>query len=286
LLRTEPDHVEALLWLAALAQDPQQSVRYLNRVLEISPNHPAAQAGLQWAEERQLGSLSPIDESVQADAGSLSPLLDTLLLSGIVMVSIAACLILVFMLFRGPETLRAAHDPSATATSSPVPTPTYVPTLTPVPTYTAAPTQQPSATFTPQPTATMARAAATQPSLRTPLGVKRIEIDLSEQQLTAYEGDTAVLRVLVSTGVARYPTPPGEYQVIRKVRKQVMSGPGYYLPNVEYVSYFYKGYAMHGTYWHDNFGQPMSHGCINMRNDDAQWVYSWVALGTPVIVRN
>jgi len=123
-----------------------------------------------------------------------------------------------------------------------------------------------------------------QPSPRTSLGTKRIEIDLSEQQLTAFEGETPVLAVPVSTGVARFPTPLGEYQILRKVRSQVMSGPGYYLPNVEYVCYFYKGYAMHGTYWHDNFGQPMSHGCVNMRNEDAAWLYDWAPIGTPVNV--
>ena len=63
-----------------------------------------------------------------------------------------------------------------------------------------------------------------------------------------------------------------------------MSGAGYYLPNVEFVSYFYKGYAIHGTYWHNNFGQPMSHGCVNMTNADASWIYGWAPMGTPVRV--
>jgi lipoprotein-anchoring transpeptidase ErfK/SrfK len=54
-----------------------------------------------------------------------------------------------------------------------------------------------------------------------------------------------------------------------------MSGPGYYLPNVPYVMFFYKAYSLHGTYWHNNFGQPMSHGCVNLRTEDAQWLYEW-----------
>jgi lipoprotein-anchoring transpeptidase ErfK/SrfK len=93
-----------------------------------------------------------------------------------------------------------------------------------------------------------------------------------------------VLTALVSTGVRRYPTPPGEYRILRKVRIQAMSGPGYYVPNVEWVSYFLDGYAIHGTYWHNNFGHPMSHGCVNMRNEDARWIYEWAPLGTPVSV--
>ena len=121
--------------------------------------------------------------------------------------------------------------------------------------------------------------------MRTHLGEKWIDIQLSTQTLTAYEGDTPVLTALVSTGVPGLPTPQGEYTIYRKVRSQVMSGPGYYLTNVEFVSYFYKGYAFHGTYWHNNFGQPMSHGCVNMTNADAQWVYEWAPKETRVRVR-
>jgi len=50
------------------------------------------------------------------------------------------------------------------------------------------------------------------------------------------------------------------------------------------VQYFYKGYALHGTYWHNNFGRPMSHGCVNMTNDDALWMYEWTDYGTLVNV--
>jgi lipoprotein-anchoring transpeptidase ErfK/SrfK len=121
--------------------------------------------------------------------------------------------------------------------------------------------------------------------MRTHLGEKWIDIQLSTQTLTAYEGDTPVLSALVSTGVPGLPTPQGEYTIIRKVRSQVMSGPGYYLENVEFVSYFYKGYALHGTYWHNNFGHPMSHGCVNMTNADAQWIYEWAPKETRVRVR-
>ncbi|MBI5619492.1 L,D-transpeptidase, partial [Candidatus Gottesmanbacteria bacterium] len=52
-------------------------------------------------------------------------------------------------------------------------------------------------------------------------------------------------------------------------------GPGYYLPDVPYVMYFYLGYAIHGTYWHNNFGHPMSHGCVNMRIEDAKTLFEW-----------
>ncbi len=111
-----------------------------------------------------------------------------------------------------------------------------------------------------------------------------IDIDLSEQRLRAYEGNTVVLNVLVSTGIARYPTPTGRFAIRTKIRSQTMSGPGYYLPGVQWVMYFYKAYAIHGTYWHNNFGRPMSHGCINLTNADAQFLYNWASIGTPVVI--
>jgi lipoprotein-anchoring transpeptidase ErfK/SrfK len=63
-----------------------------------------------------------------------------------------------------------------------------------------------------------------------------------------------------------------------------MSGPGYYLPAVPYVMYFYKDYGIHGTYWHNNFGTPMSHGCVNMSIPDSEWVYNFSSVGTVVNV--
>ena len=63
-----------------------------------------------------------------------------------------------------------------------------------------------------------------------------------------------------------------------------MAGPGYYLPNVPYTMYFYQGYGLHGTYWHHNFGTPMSHGCVNLATPDAEWLYNWASVGTLVNV--
>ena len=114
-------------------------------------------------------------------------------------------------------------------------------------------------------------------------GSKWIDVNLSAQVLTAYEGDTPVLRVLISGGTADHPTALGEFSVNTKVRSQTMSGPGYNLPNVPWVMYFYRDYAIHGTYWHKNFGHPMSHGCVNVTIADAAWLYTWATIGTPVV---
>lgn len=116
---------------------------------------------------------------------------------------------------------------------------------------------------------------------------KRIEVDLSSQKVYAFEGDSKVYEFTVSTG-KWYPTPTGEFRIWSKVRSQKMSGGSkalrtyYYLPNVPYVMFFYndeigkyRGFGLHGTYWHSNFGHPMSHGCVNMRTEDAKILYEW-----------
>ncbi|MGC9334321.1 MAG: LysM peptidoglycan-binding domain-containing protein [Anaerolineae bacterium] len=113
-------------------------------------------------------------------------------------------------------------------------------------------------------------------------GGKWFEIDLSSQRMYAHQGSTVVRTMVVSTGISRYPTPPGTFRIYAKYPSMTMSGPGYYLPGVPHSMFFYKGYAIHGTYWHNNFGRPMSHGCVNLTRADAAWAYSWAPIGTLV----
>jgi lipoprotein-anchoring transpeptidase ErfK/SrfK len=115
-------------------------------------------------------------------------------------------------------------------------------------------------------------------------GVRWIDVDLTNQMVHAYEGDVVVNSFIVSTGTWLTPTVTGQYKIYVKYRSAKMSGPGYYLPDVPYIMYFYKGYGLHGTYWHNNFGTPMSHGCVNLRTDDAGWLYNWASVGTLVNV--
>ena len=110
-----------------------------------------------------------------------------------------------------------------------------------------------------------------------------IDIDLSQQRLTAFEGDTAVYSVLMSAGLPNTPTVTGQFRIQTKLVSTRMRGPGYDLPNVPYTMYFYRGYAIHGTYWHNNFGHPMSHGCVNLRTADAAWLFDWASIGTLVV---
>ena len=112
---------------------------------------------------------------------------------------------------------------------------------------------------------------------------KRIEVSLGKQLLTAFEGEIVVLQTRVSTGVRYMETPAGEFQVERKHPSKHMGDGGltpeinaYELPGVPWTTFFHPaGIAFHGAYWHDNFGQPMSQGCVNMRPAEAAWLFRW-----------
>ncbi|OGD57388.1 MAG: hypothetical protein A3J48_04110 [Candidatus Doudnabacteria bacterium RIFCSPHIGHO2_02_FULL_46_11] len=125
-------------------------------------------------------------------------------------------------------------------------------------------------------------------------GEKHIYVDLSNQTLTAYQGDTLFLKTLVSTGKWNK-TPTGEFTIWTKFRATKMSGGSgndyYYLPNVPYVMFFSgsgvsaaTGFSLHGTYWHNNFGHPMSHGCVNMRTADAQKLFYWAGINEKITI--
>ncbi len=115
-------------------------------------------------------------------------------------------------------------------------------------------------------------------------GALWIDVDLTNQMVYAYEGDVVVNSFLVSTGTWLTPTVTGRHKIYVKVRVQDMSGPGYHLKDVPYVMFFHGDYGLHGTYWHNNFGTPMSRGCVNLTIDDAAWLFSWASVGTVVNV--
>lgn len=116
---------------------------------------------------------------------------------------------------------------------------------------------------------------------------KHIDVDLTNQKLLAYEGDKLVYEFPVSTGKWGK-TPTGLFSIWIKLRYTRMEGGSsalgtyYNLPNVPYTMFFYsdsvpksRGFGLHGAYWHNNFGHPMSHGCVNMRPADAETIYYW-----------
>ncbi|GAB4366988.1 MAG: hypothetical protein Kow00121_04880 [Elainellaceae cyanobacterium] len=111
-----------------------------------------------------------------------------------------------------------------------------------------------------------------------------IEINVSTQRLIAWEGNTPIYAIIVSTGTAENPTLTGSFAVQSKHRTARMRGDDYDVPDVPFVMYYDGNYGIHGTYWHNNFGTPMSHGCVNVAVDHAEWLYNWASYGTPVVV--
>lgn len=112
-----------------------------------------------------------------------------------------------------------------------------------------------------------------------------IEIDLSEQRLRAWEGKRLVYSYRISGGKRSTPTPIGRFRINSKYRTHRMRGRGYNIPDVPYTMYFYRGYAIHGAYWHNRFGTPVSHGCVNLPVKQARNLYRWASTGTLVVVR-
>ncbi len=197
--------------------------------------------------------------------------------------------------FAQPTSIAAL--PQLVVTDIPTKIPTLAPTDLPTSIPTEAPTATPEATETPgvmamdivvdTPTSVYVPPTAAPPgavAYKSTGGARWIDVNLSTQSVYAYEGDTVVNSIIVSTGTSATPTVTGKYKIWIKFKSTTMSGPGYYLPNVPYAMYFYKGYGLHGTYWHNNFGTPMSHGCVNLRTADAEWLYYWAAEGTVVNV--
>ncbi|QQE63576.1 hypothetical protein GFS31_02430 [Leptolyngbya sp. BL0902] len=112
-----------------------------------------------------------------------------------------------------------------------------------------------------------------------------LQVDLSSQRLYAWEGNTPVYAVIVSTGKPSTPTVRGVFAIQSMHRTARMRGADYDVPNVPWTMYFYRGYAIHGAYWHHNFGTPVSHGCVNVAVDHAEWFFNWSSIGTPVVVQ-
>ncbi|HSX49089.1 MAG TPA: L,D-transpeptidase [Candidatus Saccharimonadales bacterium] len=134
---------------------------------------------------------------------------------------------------------------------------------------------------------------------QTATGEKHIYVDLATQTLYAYQGNALFMQAYVSTG-KWHPTPTGDFKIWIKLRATRMTGGSgadfYDLPNVPFVMFFGNtevpasmGFSLHGAYWHDNFGHPMSHGCVNMRQVDAEKLFYWTdepgaSGGTPVTI--
>jgi lipoprotein-anchoring transpeptidase ErfK/SrfK len=293
----DPANVTALLWMAWLSDDPRASLAYIIRVLASDAHNPRAHAALRWARRRVTSPappkpLPPPTSAAPAPRHRWTRPVAAVALGLLLVVIIGGAL--AWFLPAGPPALAALAPtltpiPTYTPTLTPTPTPTYTPTPTPTPTSTSALTPTPTLTHTPTPPAVLPTAQPLPPPQTLspasfPDNVRWIEVDVTQQVLNAYEGQTLVRTTLVSTGMRNTPTPIGLYRIQTKMRYDDMTGPGYYLRNVPYVMYFHRGYGLHGTYWHANFGHPMSHGCINLPTTHAEWVFNWAEVGTLVYI--
>jgi len=126
--------------------------------------------------------------------------------------------------------------------------------------------------------------------------LKTIEVDLTNQRLYGFENGQKIFDFLISSGTYNR-TPNGTFYIWTKIKSQKMSGGSkelntyYYLPNVPNILFFYNdsykkelGFSLHGTYWHHNFGTPMSHGCINMYTPDSLQIFNWANIGTTITI--
>ena len=297
-----PEWEDPWLLLAALAPSPRASIGYLERALEINPQSRRARKGMAWAvkrlRERQTATVNVVPPQPKALARwrlGVLPLLIVLMLAfaGWAYAADVPAKVAAQMKPVARPNVVAKPTITPTPTNTPTPTPTFTPS--PTPTNTSTPTATPTSTPTPPPTNTpwptpTPLPPTPQPQVNPfpglPPGVgpndKWIDVNLSQQRLYAYVGTQLIRSFVVSTGVAAHPTVTGTYRIYVKYTSTLMTGPGYYLPNVPYTMYFYLGYGIHGTYWHNNFGVPMSHGCINMRTPEAAWLFNWAPLGTVV----
>lgn len=118
---------------------------------------------------------------------------------------------------------------------------------------------------------------------------KMIVVDIGKQKVFVWENGQLLKEIRVSTGMLYEPTVKGSFKVQRKVAKKDMKGQSkrygkYHIKDVPYILYFYQGYAIHGTYWHNKFGSRASHGCVNLPVSEAEWLYNWANIGTRVEV--
>jgi lipoprotein-anchoring transpeptidase ErfK/SrfK len=107
-----------------------------------------------------------------------------------------------------------------------------------------------------------------------------IHVDLNQQALVAYRGDQPVFATLVSSGKEGYEPPLGTFPIFAKHVSTTMNATdpidGFYeVEEVPWTMYYWESYALHGAYWHNDFGKPKSHGCTNLAPPDARWLFHW-----------
>jgi lipoprotein-anchoring transpeptidase ErfK/SrfK len=129
---------------------------------------------------------------------------------------------------------------------------------------------------------------------QTPKGLdpcRFIYVSIQEQTLSVYDKCQLIFATLVSTGQEAWWTPAGHFSILYKPEDKYITltqpNPAlsdYYLQAVPYFMSYYGNLAFHGAYWHDDYGYPVSHGCVNLSPGDARWLYEWAGIGERVVV--
>ena len=299
-------------WLIlAVVASPRASVAYLEQAIKINPQSGRARAGMNWARERlQRGSekgakpsysggkptqrvSSPFALPGKALARRYSPLSTLMLALAIVVVAWVVWPGIVspaLALIRSKGSAAAQTDQHAWSGVD-IPKPTYTPTATA--TSTPTPTPTPTATPTATPTSVLIPSEFIQPEALFSSNEKLIVVDISEQHLYAYEGGALVFSFIASTGIGNS-TRIGSFSVLEKIPNAYGTTWNIWMPN--WLGIYWSGYLQNGIHalpilsngvrlWAGYLGRPISYGCVVLGVEEAQLLYDWADVGTPVVIQ-
>lgn len=118
---------------------------------------------------------------------------------------------------------------------------------------------------------------------------KLITVDLKSQRLEYFFNNIKLGSLPISSGLSRTPTPKGEFGVLAKRPTVLYAGSDYYYPNTKWNLLFHRGawggYYIHGAYWHNDFGKPRSHGCVNVSYENMEPLYWFAQMGTKIVIQ-
>jgi lipoprotein-anchoring transpeptidase ErfK/SrfK len=311
-----PDLEEPWLILASIAS-PRASLAYLEQALKINPGSKRASIGLKWARERQSPQIpanpqntqpvhlkAPVKKSarpVQQPSSTLLWMLVGSLTVVVIMVFLVAATWIAWPGHFSRVEAFIAHS-TATSTASATPTSTQTPTATLTNTATATKTPLPTRTSTstrtptPIPTRTPTRKPTKKPTAKPKAnGPKRILVSISQQHLYAYQGDVLVYSFVASTGQSNG-TLTGNFSILDKIPNAYSAPWGFYMP--DWMGIYYAGADLENgihslpvltngqVIWGNEIGKPITYGCVVLETADANKLFSWADVGTPVqIVR-
>ncbi len=298
----DPNLEEPWLVLAAVAS-PQASIAYLQRALRINPNSPMAHKGMAWARKRLLAEQGRATPRQPEKARKPAPKprrsrTRAVIYLGLLAVLCVGLLGAIFWTDISPALafFGGASQPGQEVSwaQSEILKPTYTSTPSPTPTATQTPTPSPTPTSTPEPTLIPTDIPPTiSPEEPVYTGDKYILVDISEQHLYAYEGDVLIYSFVASTGIGNS-TRVGTFSVLNKLPSAYGSTWNIWMPS--WLGIYWSHGLQNGIHalpilpggsilWEGYLGRPVSYGCIVLGTYEAQLLYDWAEIGTPVEIR-